>query len=210
MRGLAAAFSRCCATGALSALAPARCATASQQEATAHARAALAAAVPSLGPVGGVPSAPSGARASTRAASAASRWSAAGGSRRGLSSINRVRPVPAPPVASPLPGVRKVVLVASGKGGVGKSTLAGVRSDACTWLAAELTCSAGTAANLACALAGPLGLRVGLLDADIFGPSVPRMMRLDNDGLRPGTDQAGKMIPFENHGRCDALGGALT
>mmetsp|Transcript_11308 Transcript_11308/g.41387 ORF Transcript_11308/g.41387 Transcript_11308/m.41387 type:complete len:362 (-) Transcript_11308:82-1167(-) len=186
MRGLAAAFSRCCATGALSALAPARCATASQQEATAHARAALAAAVPSLGPVGGVPSAPSGARASTRAASAASRWSAAGGSRRGLSSINRVRPVPAPPVASPLPGVRKVVLVASGKGGVGKSTLA---------------------ANLACALAGPLGLRVGLLDADIFGPSVPRMMRLDNDGLRPGTDQAGKMIPFENHGvKCMSMG----
>lgn len=53
-----------------------------------------------------------------------------------------------------LPGVRHVVAVASGKGGVGKSTVS---------------------ANLAVALAG-MGLKVGLLDADIYGPSQPRMM----------------------------------
>jgi ATP-binding protein involved in chromosome partitioning len=53
-----------------------------------------------------------------------------------------------------LPGVRAIVAVASGKGGVGKST---------------------TAANLALGLAAE-GLRVGLMDADIYGPSMPRMM----------------------------------
>ena len=44
---------------------------------------------------------------------------------RQMSTINRIRPTPAPPTASTLPGVKKVVLIASGKGGVGKSTLAG-------------------------------------------------------------------------------------
>jgi len=58
------------------------------------------------------------------------------------------------PLSSAIPGVGAVVAVASGKGGVGKST---------------------TAANIALALSS-IGLRVGLLDADIYGPSIPRLM----------------------------------
>jgi ATP-binding protein involved in chromosome partitioning len=60
------------------------------------------------------------------------------------------------PPAERLEGVAKVIAVASGKGGVGKSTVA---------------------VNLACAFAS-LGLKIGLLDADIYGPSAPRMMGL--------------------------------
>jgi ATP-binding protein involved in chromosome partitioning len=59
-----------------------------------------------------------------------------------------------PPQRQAIPGVRRVIAVSSGKGGVGKSTVA---------------------VNLACALAA-LGLRVGLLDADIYGPNAPTML----------------------------------
>jgi len=55
--------------------------------------------------------------------------------------------------------VKRVIAVASGKGGVGKSTVS---------------------VNLACAFAG-MGLRVGLLDADVYGPSAPRMMGIDEE-----------------------------
>jgi len=79
-------------------------------------------------------------------------------------------------------GVRKIVAVASGKGGVGKSTLA---------------------VNLACALARELATRggkgVGLMDCDIHGPSVPLMMGLA--GQRPGLLEEEKMlVPLEAHG----------
>jgi ATP-binding protein involved in chromosome partitioning len=74
----------------------------------------------------------------------------------------------------PLPGVRNIIAVASGKGGVGKST---------------------TAVNLALALAAE-GARVGLLDADIYGPSQPLMLGVSD---RPQTD--GKRFkPIEAHG----------
>ncbi|HLW28552.1 MAG TPA: iron-sulfur cluster carrier protein ApbC [Kiloniellales bacterium] len=81
-----------------------------------------------------------------------------------------------------VPGVKHIVAVASGKGGVGKST---------------------TAVNFALGLAS-LGLRVGMLDADIYGPSQPRMMGI---GGRP-TSTDGKILkPLENYGvKCMSMG----
>ncbi|MEH3087063.1 MAG: iron-sulfur cluster carrier protein ApbC [Xylophilus ampelinus] len=76
----------------------------------------------------------------------------------------------------PMPGVRNIVAVASGKGGVGKST---------------------TAANLALALASE-GARVGLLDADIYGPSVPLMMGVAD--RKPASADGKTMEPLEAHG----------
>ncbi|WP_018698074.1 Mrp/NBP35 family ATP-binding protein [Amorphus coralli] len=77
--------------------------------------------------------------------------------------------------SGPLPGIGAVVAVASGKGGVGKST---------------------TAANLAFALAR-LGLSVGILDADIYGPSMPRLLGLSQ---KPETVGGNQIRPLEAHG----------
>lgn len=74
-----------------------------------------------------------------------------------------------------LPQVRNVIAIASGKGGVGKST---------------------TTANLALALAAE-GARVGILDADIYGPSQPMMMGISG---RPESIDGQSMEPLENHG----------
>ena len=82
----------------------------------------------------------------------------------------------ADPRQRPLPQVGNVIAVASGKGGVGKSTVA---------------------ANLALALAAQ-GARVGLLDADIYGPSMPRMMGLQ--GQRPTTTDGKTLDPPRGHG----------
>ncbi|MET3340405.1 ATP-binding protein involved in chromosome partitioning [Bradyrhizobium japonicum] len=76
---------------------------------------------------------------------------------------------------SEIPGVAAVIAVASGKGGVGKST---------------------TALNLALGLRD-LGLKVGLLDADIYGPSVPRLTGLRD---KPELDGERKMIPLRRFG----------
>ena len=84
----------------------------------------------------------------------------------------RARAEPPPPMG--IPGVAAVIAVASGKGGVGKSTVA---------------------ANLAIAL-GQLGLKVGLMDADIYGPSVPRLFDIRD---KPKTDGK-KIIPIEKFG----------
>ena len=74
-----------------------------------------------------------------------------------------------------LPNVKNIIAVASGKGGVGKST---------------------TAVNLALALAAE-GAAVGLLDADIYGPSQPMMMGVDG---RPESEDGKTMAPLENYG----------
>jgi ATP-binding protein involved in chromosome partitioning len=80
-----------------------------------------------------------------------------------------------PPSAGGLARVKQIIAVASGKGGVGKST---------------------TSANLALALRGA-GFSVGLLDADVFGPSVPRLFGLSG---RPTMDDDSRIVPFVAEG----------
>ncbi|MBI1261240.1 MAG: P-loop NTPase [Rhizobiales bacterium] len=91
---------------------------------------------------------------------------------------------PQSPKQGPLhiPGVKAIMAVASGKGGVGKSTLA---------------------VNLALGLSH-LGLKVGLLDADIYGPSLPRMMGIKG---KPDSRDGKKLLPMENYGlKCMSIG----
>ena len=75
----------------------------------------------------------------------------------------------------PLPNARNVIVVGSGKGGVGKST---------------------TAVNLALALAGE-GLKVGVLDADVYGPSIPTMLGLSG---KPDSPDGKSITPMQAHG----------
>jgi ATP-binding protein involved in chromosome partitioning len=80
---------------------------------------------------------------------------------------------------NPLPGVKNILAIASGKGGVGKSTVA---------------------ANIAVAMAKK-GIRVGLIDADIFGPSIPKMFHVE--GQRPQVDKVqgeDRISPVEQYG----------
>ncbi len=82
--------------------------------------------------------------------------------------------VPPPPTPQELPGLGRVLAISSGKGGVGKSTVS---------------------ANLAAALAAA-GHRVGLMDADVYGPNIPRMFGVEG---KPEVVQ-GKIQPLEAHG----------
>ena len=87
-----------------------------------------------------------------------------------------LKPKPAAPKGpQKIPGIDRIVAIASGKGGVGKSTVS---------------------ANLACALAAE-GRRVGLLDADVYGPSQPRMLGVSG---RPASPDGKTILPMRNHG----------
>ncbi|MCB9000172.1 MAG: Mrp/NBP35 family ATP-binding protein [Bacteroidales bacterium] len=104
-----------------------------------------------------------------------------GGEVENVLSIKVNTPVvtPAPLRTGPLPGVKNIIAIASGKGGVGKSTVA---------------------VNLAVALA-KTGALVGLLDADVYGPSIPKMFALE--GERPeikNINNKEMMIPIEKYG----------
>ncbi|HWD17777.1 MAG TPA: Mrp/NBP35 family ATP-binding protein [Verrucomicrobiae bacterium] len=84
-------------------------------------------------------------------------------------------PAPAWNQRAKIPGLNRVVAIASGKGGVGKSTVS---------------------VNLACALRH-LGASVGLLDCDIYGPSIPLMMGVHE---KPTISETEKLMPLTNHG----------
>jgi ATP-binding protein involved in chromosome partitioning len=93
---------------------------------------------------------------------------------------------PGPPPREPVSGIRHIVAVGSGKGGVGKSTVA---------------------VNLALALAAE-GLRVGILDADLYGPSVPRLLGLEG---KPAVREDGIFSPHEAFGlKAISIGSMLT
>ena len=81
---------------------------------------------------------------------------------------------PSAPVPQPMPGLGRIIAISSGKGGVGKSTVA---------------------TNLAISLARG-GQRIGLMDADIYGPNIPRMMGVDE----PPRVEHNRIIPLEAHG----------
>jgi ATP-binding protein involved in chromosome partitioning len=93
-----------------------------------------------------------------------------------------VQPHGGPIAKTPIPGVKHIVAVASGKGGVGKSTVA---------------------VNLAVALA-QRGRKVGIMDSDIYGPSIPLMMHVNG---RPIANEQKKILPLRAYGvECMSIG----
>ncbi len=99
----------------------------------------------------------------------------AGHDHAGHSHAAPARPTPTAQQKAGIPGVGAIIAVASGKGGVGKST---------------------TSVNLALALQAN-GLKVGILDADIYGPSMPRLLKISG---RPQQIEGRMIRPMENYG----------
>lgn len=97
------------------------------------------------------------------------------GARLSDEALNQGQPQQAARIA-PIPGIARILVVASAKGGVGKSTVS---------------------VNLAASFAKQ-GLRVGLLDADIYGPSIPTMLGVSE--ASPGTTPENKLVPVSAHG----------
>jgi len=93
---------------------------------------------------------------------------------RFMADIHPAGPQPGHGKDNLIPGVKYVIAVSSGKGGVGKSTVS---------------------VNLAVALA-LTGAKIGLLDADIYGPNIPMMMGV----AKPPEQKDGKIVPAESHG----------
>lgn len=93
---------------------------------------------------------------------------------------------PQPPGKTPVPGIKRIIAVGSGKGGVGKST---------------------TAVNLALALQAE-GLRTGILDADLYGPSIPKLLGIED---RPAIRADGIFSPHQAFGlKAMSIGSMLT
>lgn len=97
------------------------------------------------------------------------------GARLSDEAVSQSQPQQAAQIA-PIPGISRILVVASAKGGVGKSTVS---------------------VNLAASFAKQ-GLRVGLLDADIYGPSIPTMLGVAD--ASPGTTPENKLVPVSAHG----------
>lgn len=97
------------------------------------------------------------------------------GARLSEQALNQGSPQKSAQIA-PIPGISRILVVASAKGGVGKSTVS---------------------VNLAASFAKQ-GLRVGLLDADIYGPSIPTMLGVAD--ASPGTNPDNKLVPVRAHG----------
>ena len=92
------------------------------------------------------------------------------------------KPPPKQFVKTPINGTKFVLLVSSAKGGVGKSTVA---------------------VNLAFALQN-LGLKIGILDADVYGPSLPKLINLNE---KPKSEDGKAMVPLEKYGaQCMSMG----
>ena len=92
------------------------------------------------------------------------------------------KPPPKQFVKTPINGTKSVILVSSAKGGVGKSTVA---------------------INLAFALQN-LGLKIGILDADVYGPSLPKLINLNE---KPKSEDGKAMVPLEKYGaQCMSMG----
>lgn len=94
----------------------------------------------------------------------------------GINTVNVEVSAVAPRATQPMPGVRNVIAVGAGKGGVGKSTVS-------VFLAVGLQ---------------RLGLKVGLLDADVYGPSIPKLT--GTEGQQPEVDERGRLCPPTREG----------